>query len=89
MRLQHKVSTSLKQALERLKLTENVAEKKGESRTLSSPSFSPPYLFHVAVVFLSSLSQTTIHYHRLLVTVDRKVMLTGEVNGWPLGIPAV
>ena len=36
MRLQHKVSTSLKQALEKLKLTENTAEEKGENRTSST-----------------------------------------------------
>lgn len=65
MRLQHKVSASLKQALEKLKLSENAAEKKGESRTSSSPFF---------VLFI-------MDYHPLLVIVDRKVMLTVKVNG--------
>lgn len=64
-RLQHKVSGSLKQALEKLKLSENVAETKGENRNLSSP-------FRVFVID---------YYHPLLVTVDMKVMLTVEVNG--------
>ena len=41
VRLQHQVSASLKQALEKLKLSENTAEKKGENRTLSSPLLSP------------------------------------------------
>lgn len=31
VRLQHKVSASLKQALEKLKLSENTAEEKGKS----------------------------------------------------------
>lgn len=38
VRLQHKVSGSLKQALEKLKLSENEEEKKGKKRTLS-PNF--------------------------------------------------
>lgn len=67
-RLQHKVTSSLKQALEKLKLSENAAETKGASRHLSSP-------FHVPVV------TATIHFR-----VDVKVMLTVEVNGWPVGI---
>ncbi len=41
MRLQHKVSASLKQALEKLKLSENAAENKGENRTSSAPFFCP------------------------------------------------
>lgn len=34
VRMQHKVSGSLKQALEKLKLSENAADKKGENTTL-------------------------------------------------------
>lgn len=84
VRLQHKVSASLKQALERLKLSENAAEKKGESRTLSFPSLCS-YLFYVSVFcpLYHRLPSITIHF---LLTVDRKVMLTGEANGWPLGV---
>lgn len=69
MRLQHKISGSLKQALEKLKLSENTTEKKGESRNVSSPLF---FFFFCP-------------HHRLLlstvVRVDMKVMLTVEVNG--------
>lgn len=36
MRMQHKVSASLKQALEKLKLSDNAVETKGESRILLS-----------------------------------------------------
>lgn len=36
MRLQHKVSGSLKQALEKLKLSENATEKKGKKGNVSS-----------------------------------------------------
>lgn len=41
MRLQHKVSASLKQALEKLKLSENVLETKGENKMLPAPP--PPF----------------------------------------------
>lgn len=37
VRMQHKVSGSLKQALEKLKLSENTADKKGENTTLFCP----------------------------------------------------
>lgn len=48
-RLQHKVTSSLKQSLEKLKLSENAAETKGARIHLSSP-------FHVTVV------SATIHF---------------------------
>lgn len=73
MRLQHKVSASLKQALEKLKLTENAVETKGESRILP-----PPNLF-----LLSTPVSAVSHFHHRIKTlgVDRKVMLTVKVNG--------
>lgn len=66
MRLQQKVSGSLKQALEKLKLSENATETKGDNINLSSPFF---------FVFIID------YYYPLFVRVDTKVMLTVEVNG--------
>lgn len=74
VRFQHKVSASLKQALEKLKLSENTAEQKGEC----IPSHLYFSMFHFALCILD--------HHPLLVVVDRKVMLTAKVNGQPLGI---
>lgn len=58
VRLQHKVSSSLKQALEKLKLSENAAETKGELLTLSSLFSVLLFLFFF---FSPSLLWTTIH----------------------------
>lgn len=91
VRLQHNVSPSLKQALERLKLSENTAEQQGNCRVLSSPFYFSPLVSCMSVFRCCPRCHrlSTIHYHPLLVTVDRKVALTGEVNGWPLGVRGV
>lgn len=65
MRMQHKVSASLRQALEKLKLSENAAEKNGENRNLSSPCFLSfnisMFLFCFVVVFVLYIAD----YHPL------------------------
>lgn len=62
MRLQHKVSASLKQALEKLKLSENAEEKKGENRTLSPLLYSSIFLLFVSSLSLAIWSPSTSFY---------------------------
>ena len=65
VRLQHKVSASLKQALEKLKLSENSEEKKGENRTLSpllSPLYSSIFLLRLSSLSSAILSPSTSFY---------------------------
>uniref|UniRef100_A0A673AR87 Cysteine and histidine-rich domain-containing protein 1 n=1 Tax=Sphaeramia orbicularis TaxID=375764 RepID=A0A673AR87_9TELE len=71
VRMQHKISASLKTALEKLKLSENAAEKKGEN---SSLFFSHPSSFNFSTLQLlkSSSSLTTIHLMKYWSCCKRK-----------------
>lgn len=73
MRMQQKVSASLKQALEKLKVSENTTEEKGGNHFIPSPVLSLPNMFS------SSTSYQTIRI--VLVTAVVKVMLKVELNG--------
>lgn len=76
VRLNHKVSASLKQALEKLKLSENKTDEKGGKRAFAFACF---IIFNIFPLFQSSF------IHSVHVMVGMKVTLTVKFNGWHLG----